>query len=76
MALAHQCIFFGHVITIEKALAIRDATPAAQRRSLGFECLKCRKPVRPHNAGDKCAAHFVHVVRNPECQFIDPPRDF
>lgn len=76
MTMATQCKFFGHFITVEKALAIRDATPAGKRKPLGFECAKCGKPVRPHNAGDKCAAHFVHISCNPECQFIDPPRDY
>ena len=76
MTMANQCKFFGHIITVEKALAIRDATPAGKRMSLGFECVKCGKAVRPHNAGDRCAAHFVHLSRNPQCQFSDPPRDY
>lgn len=76
MAIATQCKFFGHIITVEKALAIRDGATAENRRTLGFECLKCGRPVRPHNAGDRCAAHFVHLDRNPQCQFTDPPRDF
>lgn len=76
MAIANQCKFFGHFITVEKALAIRDATPSGQRNSLGFECVKCGKAVRPHIAGDRCAAHFVHLSRNPQCQFTDPPRDY
>lgn len=74
--MAKQCKFFGHIITIEKALAIKDATPAEKRGALGFECMRCGKAVRPYNAGDRCEAHFVHVSRNPDCQFIDPPRDY
>ena len=76
MTVANQCKFYGHFITVEKALAIRDATPAEKRKSLLFECVKCGKAVRPHNAGDRCGAHFVHLSRNPQCQFIDPPRDY
>ena len=74
MSIAKQCKFFGHFITVEKALAIRDATPIEKRKSLGFECVTCGKTVRPHNSGDRCAAHFVHLSRNPQCKFIDPPR--
>lgn len=76
MSIATQCKFFGHIITVEKALAVRKAAPANNRSSLAFECIKCGKAVRPHVAGDRCKAHFVHLHRNPECQYIDPPRDF
>jgi hypothetical protein len=38
--------------------------------------VKCGKAVRPYAAGDRCGAHFVHLSRNPQCQFIDPPRDY
>lgn len=76
MTMATQCKFFGHIITVNKALAIRKSTPAENRSTLVFECVTCGKAVRPHQAGDRCAAHFVHLVRNPECRFIDPPRDF
>lgn len=76
MSIANQCKFFGHIITVEKALAIREAAPAAERKNLIFECLKCGKTVRPHTAGDRCAAHFVHVSRNPDCYYCDPPRDY
>lgn len=76
MSMANQCKFFGHIITVEKALAVRNAAPPRERASLVFECLKCGNPVRPHSAGDRCAAHFVHLQRNPQCQFIDPPKDY
>jgi ribosomal protein L44E len=76
MSIATQCKFFGHVITIEKALAVKKAAPAKQRHTLVFECVKCGKAVRPYAAGDRCGAHFVHLSRNPQCQFIDPPRDY
>jgi len=75
MSLAKQCKFFGHIITVEKALAIKDAAQPKERKALAFECLKCGKAVRPHNSGDRCVAHFVHLSRNPECVFVDPPRD-
>ena len=76
MTVANQCKFFGHIISVEKALAIRDATPSGKRSTLGFECIKCGKPVRPFNAGDRFAAHFVHLARNPQCQISDPPREY
>jgi len=76
MSIANRCKFFGHIITVEKALAIRDAAPPESRKLLGFECIACGKAVRPHTAGDNCAAHFVHLSRNPQCQLNDPPRGF
>jgi len=74
MSIATQCKFFGHIITIEKALAVRNATLPKNRHTLHFECLQCGNAVRPHVAGDRCAAHFVHLVRNPECHFAEPAR--
>ena len=76
MSIATQCKFFGHVISVEKALAVRKAALPAERRTLVFECLKCGKAVRPHVAGDRCKAHFVHINRNPECHFVDPPKEY
>ena len=76
MSIATQCKFFGHIITVEKALAIRDAAPPKERMSLIFECIKCGNLVRPYNAGDRCAAHFVHLSRNPQCQITDPPKNY
>ena len=76
MEVATQCKFFGHIITIEKALAIRAGTLPAYRSMLYFECITCGKAVRPHAAGDKCKAHFAHVTRNPGCKFTDPSRHF
>lgn len=75
MSVATQCKFFGHIITVEKALAVRKAASSEERRKLVFECIKCGKAVRPHLAGDRCKAHFVHFNRNPECQY-DPPKDY
>lgn len=76
MSIATECKFFGHIITVEKALAIRDSHPPVERRTLAFECMKCGQPVRPHVAGDRCGAHFVHLSRNPECPFTEPSRDY
>ena len=76
MSIATQCKFFGHVITVEKALAVRKAALPKDRSTLVFECIKCGKAVRPHVAGDRCVAHFVHLSRNPQCQFIDPSKDY
>lgn len=76
MSVATQCKFFGHVIDIEKALAIRDAALPEHKNSLLFQCEKCGKPVRPRPAGDKHVAHFVHVSDNKDCFYRDPPRDY
>ena len=74
MARANECNMEGEVITVENALTIRDATPSARRKSLGFECIECGKAVRPHKAGGNGAAHFEHLERNPQCQLSDPIR--
>jgi hypothetical protein len=74
MARASECMMDGEVISVEKALTIRDATPSARRKSLGFECMECGKPIRPHKAGGNGAAHFEHLERNPQCQLSDPIR--
>ncbi|BCS54175.1 hypothetical protein [Geobacter sp. SVR] len=76
MSMATECKFFGHIIPVEKALAIRDSHTPAQRRTLAFECPKCGRPVRPHIAGDRCGAHFVHINRNPDCPIAEPVREY
>ncbi|MBV5339531.1 MAG: hypothetical protein J0665_08220 [Deltaproteobacteria bacterium] len=76
MSITTQCKFFGHIITVEKALAVKKSASPEERRTLVFECIKCGKAVRPHVAGDRCKAHFVHCSRKPDCHFIDPPKDF
>ena len=74
MTIATQCKYFGHVITIEKALAIRAGTLPRYRGMIHFECLTCGCQVRPYAAGDKCRAHFSHVIRNNDCRYKDPQR--
>ncbi|MBU5638914.1 hypothetical protein KOM00_19515 [Geomonas sp. Red69] len=76
MSLALQCKFFGHVITVDKALAVRDGATPEHRHALVFECDKCGKPVRPRAAGDKHVAHFVHIRQNPECSYAEPSREY
>lgn len=76
MGMAKQCKFFGHIITIDKALSVRDGATPENRPSLHFECDKCGKPVRPRAAGDKHVAHFVHIKENPECLYTEPPREY
>ncbi len=76
MGMALQCKFFGHIISVDKALAIRDGATAEQKYSLLFECDKCGRPVRPRAAGDKHIAHFVHLNENPECGYTEPPREY
>lgn len=74
MARANECNFTEKVISVENALEIRDATTAGKRKLLGFECMECGQPVRPHKAGGRAAAHFEHLSRNPQCNLSDPHR--
>jgi hypothetical protein len=74
MARANECNMAGEVISVERALTIRDVTPSARRKSLGFEFIECGKTVRPHKAGVNGTAHFEHLERNPQCQLSDPLR--
>ncbi|MBJ6801123.1 hypothetical protein [Geomonas propionica] len=76
MGLALQCKFYGHIITVDKALAVRDGAEPQHRHDLLFECDKCGKPVRPRAAGDKHVAHFVHIRQNPECCYGEPQREY
>lgn len=76
MGKALQCKFFGHIISVEKALAIRDGAVTEYKKALLFECEKCGKPVRPRVAGDKHVAHFVHVKENPQCDYTDPALEY
>jgi hypothetical protein len=76
MGLALQCKFFGHIINITKALAVREGATTGHRHTLVFECDKCGKPVRPRAAGDKHVAHFVHVKQNPACGYHEPHREY
>lgn len=76
MKQALQCKFYGHLIDIEKALAIREAAQPELRNTLPFECAKCGKPVRPRIAGDKHVAHFVHLTENPDCSNSDPATEY
>ena len=76
MGLAQQCKFFGHIITIEKALAIREGATPENRHALPFECDRCGSPVRPRAAGDKHVAHFVHVRENRDCSYTEAPRGY
>ncbi len=64
----------GEVVSVEKALTIRDTTPSARREALGFECIECGKVVRSHKAGGNGGAHFEHLEWNPQCQLSDPLR--
>lgn len=74
MARANECNSNGEVISVEKALEIRDAVPTGKRNLLSFQCVECGRAVRPHKAGGSGAAHFEHLSRNPECQLSDPER--
>ncbi|HJV66811.1 MAG TPA: hypothetical protein VJ550_13815 [Geomonas sp.] len=76
MKLALQCKFYGHLIDIDKALAIKEAAQPDLRNTLPFQCADCGKQVRPRIAGDKHVAHFVHVQENPDCSYTDPAREY
>jgi hypothetical protein len=62
------------VIDVELALRIRDKahvlglTPKA-RGDLGFRCIECGQPVKPHkgNADSRPSAHFEHLDENTKC---------
>jgi hypothetical protein len=74
MARATTCIFNGKLISVAKAISIKETAPVRERKFLGFECLECGMPVNPHRAGGNAAAHFEHFDRNPNCKLSDPAR--
>lgn len=74
MALATECRYDGKVISVEKALEIRDGTRASVRKHLDFRCLECGEQVRPHRESGSQAAHIEHLSRNPRCALSDPAR--
>jgi competence CoiA-like predicted nuclease len=58
-----QCL-----ISIDLANALKVLAGAMKLKVLkGLRCPKCGKPVRPHKAGRKQAAHFEHVKQNRDC---------
>ena len=74
MPRATQCAYEGLTIPVERAIVIRDATRQGQRRSIGFTCIECGKPVYPFNGSGFGAAHFEHHRRNEACSLSDPKR--
>lgn len=74
MAMATECFYEGKTISVREALLIRDKTPVRNRKYLGFGCIECKKPVRPHKEGGYAEAHFEHLSRNPDCRLSDPIR--
>ena len=70
MARAVKCNFEGREISVEHAIALRSRN----RKNVGFRCIECGKPVRPHKGSSYGAAHFEHLRRNPKCRKSDPER--
>ncbi len=66
-----HCRFQGRTIHIDEALTMRGDGPGS---ALGFCCIECGTPVRPHRAGGPMAAHFEHLDRQPQCSLSYIPR--
>lgn len=69
-----KCLHGEKVIGIEDALIMRESVSKSKRHLLNFQCIKCRKPVRPHKEGGGASAHFEHLERNEDCPLSDPLR--
>lgn len=54
-------------VDIESAVDLRDDARKQGSVAPDFKCIECNKPVRPHRAGGKKAAHFEHLDRNAKC---------
>jgi len=70
MARAVRCTFEEREISVEDAIALRSGNS----KNIGFQCIECNKPVRPHKESSCGAAHFEHLRRNPKCRLSDPER--
>ena len=62
------CMVDGVSISLEDALAQRDAAQARGVDAPDFRCPKCDESVRPYSS-EKIAPHFEHLTRNPDCEF-------
>ncbi|MEN3068108.1 HNH endonuclease [Uliginosibacterium sediminicola] len=65
-----MCLFEGALISIERAIEIRDMRKEAGSASALFFCVECGEPVRPlrARASGGVAAHFQHVRRSRLCK--------
>jgi hypothetical protein len=70
MPRARQCL-----IDIELANTLRALVDAmglaVPRGDLGFRCVQCGMPVKPHAGSSRHDAHFEHLKRNPRCSLSD-----
>jgi hypothetical protein len=66
--------YLSKSITVERALEIREREGAKKGGTLSFFCEECDGLVWPHNAGGNAAAHFEHLVNDPECSLCQKYR--
>ena len=71
MAKAMTCIMNQRELDVDQALALRDEARRSGQTTPHFECMECRKPVRPHRSGGHASAHFEHLERNSNCALSD-----
>lgn len=70
-----KCVLGKQEIGIDEALRLRNLAKKSGTARPDFRCDICSKPVRPHKAGGRGAAHFEHLKRNQKCPQSDRPRD-
>ncbi len=65
-----MCLFEGALISVERAIEIRDMRKEAGSVRALFLCVECGEPVRPLRARTSggVAAHFQHVRRSRLCK--------
>jgi len=62
------------VIDVNLALRVRDLLPPAKSGDLGFRCVECGEPVKPHReASEQFPAHFEHITANRDCSLSPGP---
>ena len=71
MPKATSCLLNSNTIGVEEALHLRDDAKRVGQTQPDFQCVDCRKAVRPHRDGGDGAAHFEHLERNPACPLSD-----
>ena len=70
MARMTSCMLTNSIISIDRAIDLKDAGQAPD-----FRCIECIEPVRPHRAGGNAAAHFEHLDRNAACSLSHRARN-
>jgi len=64
------------LIHVDLANALREVVDKMSLKPaegfIGLSCPECHKPVKPMREGvNGAAAHFEHLVRNPQCSLSD-----